>query len=247
MKLQGYELLVLAPIFGMMGNVFAHVIASRFNQGRSQMKCILCGFSFGLIFMLFLPFLVHSRQKINLDFISYLSLDIIAYASLAYGYFHFVNINVASLRIRILQEIADSPKELSEEDILCRYNAKQILDNRIERLISSNQLIEKQGYYFLGKNRTFLILFWFFEILKCVILGRGNRLLNVTGQESMSVGSFISLLWQSQFCRFLFIGVINTIFGYCAYTFLVILGIDYRLALTISTVLAVLFNYCLLT
>jgi len=39
------------------------------------------------------------------------------------------------------------------------------------------------------------------------------------------------------------IGVINTVFGYCTYAFLVILGIDYRVALTLSTTAAVLFNY----
>ena len=239
----GYVLLVLAPALGMLGNVFTHIITSRLNRGRSQIKCMAWGFVLGLICVLIFVFAVSFRQKVNLDFLSYIVLDIVAYVSLAYGYFHFVNINIASLRVRILQEIIDSACGLSQEDILERYDARQILDIRIKRFVSSNQLIEKQGFYFTGENRSFLALFWFFEILKFVFLGRGNRLLNAAGQKPMSFGDFVHLLWQNQFIRFLFIGGINTIFGYSTYALLVIVGVDYRLALTIGTILAVLFNY----
>ena len=48
--------------------------------------------------------------------------------------------------------------------------------------ILENQLTEENGYYFLGKNRAFLTLFWLFEILKHVILGHGNRFLKATNQ-----------------------------------------------------------------
>jgi len=240
---ENYPLLVLVPLFGMLGNVFAHIIISRVNRGRGQIKCLVLGYILGLICGLFLALGAYSRKNVTTDFIAYLFLDFIAYSALSFGYFHFVNINIASLRIRILQEIIDSPQGLSKEAILRSYNAEQILDNRIERLINSNQLIEKQGSYFIGGNRNFLILFWFFETLKLTFIGRGNRLLNVTDNDAVSFGQLISFFWKLQFCRFLLIGAINTIFGYGAYTFLVILGIDYRVALTIATVLAVLFNY----
>jgi hypothetical protein len=109
-------------------------------------------------------------------------LDIIAYTAFSYGYFHFININIVSLRMRILHEINDSPEGLSKEEILNRYSAEQIIEYRLKRLMGSNQLTEENGYYFLGKNRTFLTLFWLFEILKHVILGHGNRFLKATNQ-----------------------------------------------------------------
>jgi putative flippase GtrA len=186
---------------------------------------------------------VYFSQKNSLDFFAYCLLGCISYVALAYSYFHFVNANIASLRIRILQEIIDSSGGLTEEGVLHCYNAEQILDNRIQRLVNSNQLVEKQGVYYLGPNRTFLKLFWFFEALKFVFLGRGNRLLSVNNQQLMSLGSLARVLWQEQFFRFLCIGVINTVFGYCTYASLVILGVDYKISLTISTTLAVLFNY----
>ena len=227
----------------MMSNVFAHVIISRFYHGCRQIKCLIFCFIFGLICTVSLTLGINFLQTNSLDFFSYLLLGCISYVALAYSYFHFVNANIASLRIRILQEIIDSAGGLTEEGVLYRYNAEQMLDKRIERLVNSNQLVEKQGTYYLGRNRTFLRLFCSFEVLKFVFLGRGNRLLSVTDQKPLSFGLFGRALWQKQFFRFLCIGVINTVFGYCAYAFLVILGIDYRVALTISTTLAVLFNY----
>jgi len=241
--LENYAVLVLVPVFGMIANILAHVMVSRFNHGRSQIKCLILGFIFGLICAVAVSLAAYYKQVNDLDFASYLLLDCIAYTALAYCYFHFININIASLRIRLLHEVINYDCGLTEEAMLSRYNVQEMLDNRIQRLVSSNQLIEKQGIYFLGPNRTFLVLFWFFEALKFIFLGRGNRLLSAIDRDHLTLGSFIKLLWSNQFFRFLCIGAINTVFGYCAYALLVISGIDYRLALTISTTLAVLFNY----
>lgn len=241
--LENYVLLVLAPVLGMIINIAVHVIVSRFNRGRSQIKCLILGFVFGLICVVAVSLTAHSRQIDNLDFFAYLLLDCIAYSASAYVYFHFININVASLRIRILQEVIESPGGLTQDGVLSHYNVEQMLDKRIDRLVASNQLVEKNGIYHLGSNRTFLILFWFFEALKFIFLGRGNRLLSAVDQQPISVNLFVKVLWQNQFFRFLGVGMVNTIFGYITYAFLVITGIDYRVSLTISSMLAVLFNY----
>lgn len=181
---QWYRIVVLAPVAGMGVNILAHVIASRIHRGHGQIKCLLYGFILGLTFTLFLASGVYSGKTGKLDFSGYVLMDIISYIAFAYGYFHFVNINIASLRIRILREIIDLPQGLSEKDLLSRYNAEQIVNRRIDSLVSSDQLIEKEGCYFLGKNRGFLALFWIFEILKYIFLGRGNRFLKFTDREN---------------------------------------------------------------
>jgi putative flippase GtrA len=43
--------------------------------------------------------------------------------------------------------------------------------------------------------------------------------------------------------RFIFIGFLNTMFGYCVYVLLIFLGLSFVLALLISTVSGVIFNY----
>lgn len=46
-----------------------------------------------------------------------------------------------------------------------------------------------------------------------------------------------------QFIRFLLVGVINTLFGYGIYAFLVLVGVHFALAALLSTILGVLFNF----
>jgi hypothetical protein len=175
--IEKYPILVIAPVIGIIANTFTHLIVSRLNKGRRQILCLIGGFVIGLVCTFIFALFAYVHQNNALDFFAYLILDIIAYTAFSYGYFHLININLASLRIRILHEIIISPSGLSEQDILRRYNAEQIIDNRIKRFINTKQFIERDGRYFLGQNKSFLILFWLFEVLKFVFLGRGNRLL----------------------------------------------------------------------
>ncbi len=48
---------------------------------------------------------------------------------------------------------------------------------------------------------------------------------------------------NSEFVKFLAVGVLNTLFGYGCFAFLVFLGVHYSLALLVATVLGVLFNF----
>jgi putative flippase GtrA len=50
-------------------------------------------------------------------------------------------------------------------------------------------------------------------------------------------------LWQKRFLRFLFVGGLNTAFGYSLYTALVLLGVHYSWALLFATVVGVFFNF----
>ena len=55
------------------------------------------------------------------------------------------------------------------------------------------------------------------------------------------VASFSQI--DPRFIKFLLVGVLNTIFGYSVYWILLQLGFHFSLAVLISTVLGVLFNY----
>ena len=48
---------------------------------------------------------------------------------------------------------------------------------------------------------------------------------------------------NSKFVKFLFVGVINTLFGYSIFTLLIFFDLDYRFALLIATICGVLFNF----
>lgn len=55
--------------------------------------------------------------------------------------------------------------------------------------------------------------------------------------------SLIIKIKNSKFVKFLFVGVINTLFGYTIFTLLIFLKLDYRFALLIATIFGVLFNF----
>jgi putative flippase GtrA len=46
-----------------------------------------------------------------------------------------------------------------------------------------------------------------------------------------------------RFVRFLFVGLLNTVFGYCAFAFLLFLGLHYALATLLSTIAGIIFNF----
>ncbi len=48
---------------------------------------------------------------------------------------------------------------------------------------------------------------------------------------------------SKRFMRFILIGMLNTAFGYSLYALLIFLGLRFDLAILISTILAVLFNF----
>ncbi|MFN5967546.1 MAG: GtrA family protein, partial [Pseudanabaena sp.] len=48
---------------------------------------------------------------------------------------------------------------------------------------------------------------------------------------------------KSRFIKFLFVGIINTIFGYSVFAILIILRLDYQYALLIATICGVMFNF----
>lgn len=48
---------------------------------------------------------------------------------------------------------------------------------------------------------------------------------------------------KTQFIKFLFVGILNTIVGYSFYAFFLFIGCDYKMAALIATILGVAFNF----
>lgn len=48
---------------------------------------------------------------------------------------------------------------------------------------------------------------------------------------------------DKKFIRFLFVGVLNTLFGYSIYALFIFIGLHYSLAVFFSTILGILFNF----
>ena len=53
----------------------------------------------------------------------------------------------------------------------------------------------------------------------------------------------VNLIKKHKFVRFLLVGVLNTLFGYFSFATLIIIGLDYKLAALLATIIGVLFNF----
>jgi hypothetical protein len=97
-----------------------------------------------------------------------------SYSALGYCYFHFVNLGETARRIRLLRELSESKNGLSVNEILERYNAKEIIENRLNRLLKSGQVVYKNNRYYIGKP---VMLFMSKMILfaKRFILGKSSE------------------------------------------------------------------------
>jgi hypothetical protein len=123
-------------------------------------------------------------QKGLADGLALAGINIVAYLAFAFGYFNFINLNIASLRIRMLQELADAGGRLPSERLAGLYNIETVIAVRIDRLARGGHLVERGGRYYSGKWQ-FLIVARTFDLLRWAILGERTR---CTPREVETVG-----------------------------------------------------------
>lgn len=54
---------------------------------------------------------------------------------------------------------------------------------------------------------------------------------------------FVRIAKKHQFVKFLLVGVLNTLFGYSLFAILILIGLNYKYAVLLGTILGVLFNF----
>lgn len=164
------------PILGLIINVSVQVISFRNLSLPSfgLLKSIILGFIVGFILVLFLGlyFLLNTQDN---QFLFSLIVNIISYISLGYCYFHFVNLGETARRIRILTELYGPMDGLTKEEILQRYDAKYILDRRLDRLIANNQVILIDGRYYIKGQPFMLTISRIITALKYILLGKRSE------------------------------------------------------------------------
>lgn len=131
----------MTPLAALFINCCFFIVAFRTIARHDLLKSIVSGFVAGAV-VLFL-----SGPVLENFFI---------YAMLSYGYFHFVNLSESARRIRLLREIEEAGSGLTEAQILGRYNADEILNRRMKRLLSTGQIKERDGRLFIA-NPVMLI------------------------------------------------------------------------------------------
>lgn len=167
----GYPVVVLAPVVGLAAYCVCHLLTARLCRPQTPYPALVASFFPGLLAVIACTGAGLSTMHASpSDWIGYATLNLTTYGALGWGYFHFVNLCIASLRIRILEEIVEQGGTASGTHLRARYDDTQMLENRLRRLVHGGHLACHDGRYFIVKP-PFLYVARFFELLRGLILG----------------------------------------------------------------------------
>ena len=158
---------VFIPIIALLANIAGQVLLFRFFFRSKLLISIFIAFFLG--FFIFFCFDFFNKRSFSVFLV-----HLLTYGSFSYCYFHFINLGETARRIRILRELRDSSNGLSLSEILKNYNANEIIDCRLSRLIKSQQVIFKNNRYYIGRPMMYLIA-RILVALKYLLLGKGSE------------------------------------------------------------------------
>lgn len=170
---------LLVPLICLIINAASQIISYRCISNRSLLKSIAIGFMMGFISIFILGFYISfASPKPLQNYAAIFIVNSIAYSSLGYCYFHFINIGETGRRIRILRELYDSKDGLSLDELLARYNFNDILGKRITRLLQNRQVVFKDDAYYIGKP-IMLLISKGIAVMRWIIFGKGEGIYDI--------------------------------------------------------------------
>lgn len=147
------NLLIILPIISLGVNVVAQILLRRlFNQIAWS---IIGGFLIGLLCDVSVGDLV----------------SLMTYLALSFCFWAFLNLNITSLRIRLIRELLHEPNGLSNDVVLERYSPVELIKRRIIRLEQSGQIKIYQQKWIVH-SRALLIFVWVSAFLKWLIVNK---------------------------------------------------------------------------
>jgi hypothetical protein len=179
-------MMALAPLAGLAANCAVQLTSFRLLRVK-LLKSIVIGFGAGLAvdaaLVCWACALASARPS---DWVGQIAVTLLTVAALGYGYFHFINLGETARRVRILREFVEAGGTLDEAGLLRRYNGAQIVQIRLQRLLSSGQVSLREGRYALC-DPTVARMASIIRLLKQLLLGRSGEPPAVPGSD---VGKF---------------------------------------------------------
>jgi hypothetical protein len=168
-----YSLLI--PIAAMGVNVISQILLVRARRGARFLRSIVEGVAAGILTMVLMEALLILRFGLVHDEVAvFILVNIPAYLALSYCYFNLANLGQSSIRIRMYSEIESAPAGVSVSDMSLRYSDAAFLEMRLQRLIESGDIYQRDGRYFLSRGRLALLA-KVMRALKSVFLGKASQ------------------------------------------------------------------------
>lgn len=162
---------VFAPLIGLAACVVTHCVAARLSSLRSPYPCLALGAVAGMTASVASTWIACSRATVAPgDTTALVAMNLLASAAFAFNYFCFVNLAITSLRIRLLGELSHAGGCLSKTALLARYDTSDVIALRIQRLVKSGHIVERNGRFFTG-HLHFLAVARIFDYMRWLIVG----------------------------------------------------------------------------
>lgn len=163
---------VFIPLLGACFNVCAQIFYCRYIMKGKLLKSVYVGFACGFMVLVICECFAYKEPYV--EWLSLVCANLIIYSCFSYCYFGFINMGETARRIRLLRELYDAPEGLTEEQILSRYNAEEIINVRMARLLSNNQVILRDARYYVG-SPAMLVMSKILVLMKLIVLGKGSE------------------------------------------------------------------------
>jgi len=159
-------LILLPPVVGGIVNVATQVLVCRSGKA-GLMASIFIGFAAGLAATL----LMHALPTEQSLWQGALA-NVVIYGCGGYTYFHLLNMGETARRIRLLRELSAAGADgLTGPQLAERYNSREMLARRLERLTTQGIVREEDGRLHLVK-RGALVMTGMVGLFKAIVLGR---------------------------------------------------------------------------
>ncbi len=158
---------VLTPVIALLANVLSQVVFFRLFCRAGLLVSIFLGFIAGCLLIVLFDLIYDKSAWVFL-------IHLLTYGCLGYCYFHFINLGETGRRIRILRELKDAPDGLTLKEFLARYNAKEIIERRLSRLVATGQIVIRDGRFYIGKP-VVLAMARILVGFKLLVLGKGSE------------------------------------------------------------------------
>lgn len=166
---------IVSPLLGLAVNSLSQIISFRLVPRLTLLPSIVFGFGVGLTTVVVTDIIILSCCGVSWNYSAGIMLaNILAYGSLGYCYFHFINLGETARRVRLLRELYEFPAGLTEGELLKRYSAKDVLAYRLERLLHNHQIILKDDRLVIG-NSSVLWMSRLIGFLKYLVLGKKSE------------------------------------------------------------------------
>ncbi len=163
---------ICIPFIGLGINMIFQAASLKLIKGLGLLKSVFLGFSAGLIFVTGSEFYFYNIPRGGIgDFIGLLCVNLLTYTALGYTYFHYINLGETARRVRILRELTEHEGGMDEQEILAKYNSRDIIEKRLGRLLKNKQVILRDGKYYIGRP-TVLWIAKIINVIKMIVFGR---------------------------------------------------------------------------